>query len=545
MPDCIVTFANVSKDFGGNPVFDEVTFEIIEGQRIGLVGENGTGKSTLFKLFSGHDTPTKGQITRRRNLVIGYLTQEVDPRMERKTIFEAVSETSPELVELPRLLARLEAQMADPHIAFDEERMTGVLEAYGKAQERFDALGGYTLEHRVEEVLAGLGFDASELEQQVGVLSGGEKKLVNLARILLAKPDVLLLDEPDNHLDIQAKAWLENYIRDYPGTVLIISHDRHLLDRAVKKIFELEDGHLIEYAGNYSTYVDERQKRLLKQQETYSLQQDEIKRLEASMHQLKSWAKMNSKFATRAEYMAKRVEKAREEAVNRPILERDKIKVDLDAERSGKKVLEVKELSKEIDGRVLFQPFDLTILYGERIGIVGANGSGKTTLLKTMLGLLPPSTGTVKIGASVVVGYYAQEQETLPFDSTPLDFVRRLKNMTESHAIAFLHTLLFAYEDIRTPIARLSGGEKSRLQMARLMLTEANFLLLDEPTNNLDIASTEVLEAAIEDFEGTVLTISHDRYLLDRIVSKIVAIEDDGRVQLYPGNYSYYYEHAL
>jgi ATP-binding cassette subfamily F protein 3 len=543
MPDCIVTFANVCKDFGGNPVFDEVTFEIIEGQRIGLVGENGTGKSTLFTLFAGLDTPTKGQITRKRNLMIGYLTQEIDPRMERKSIFEAVSETSPELVELPRLLARLEAQMADPEIAADEERMSAVLETYGKVQERFDALGGYTLEHRVEEVLAGLGFAVSELDQEVGVLSGGEKKLVNLARILLAKPDVLLLDEPDNHLDIQAKAWLENYIRDYPGTVLIISHDRHLLDRAVKKIFELEDGHLIEYTGNYSFYVDERQKRLLKQQETYSLQQGEIKRLEASMHRLKSWAKMNSKFATKAEYMAKRVEKAREEAVNRPILERDKIKVDLDAERSGKKVLEIKGLSKTIDGRVLFAPFDLTILYGERVGIVGANGSGKTTLLKTMLGLLPPTTGTVKIGASVVAGYYAQEQETLPFDSTPIDFVRRLKNMTESNAIAFLHTLLFAYEDIRTPIARLSGGEKSRLQMARLMLTEANFLLLDEPTNNLDIASTEVLEAAIEDFEGTVLTVSHDRYLLDRIVSKIVALEADGSVRVYPGNYSYYYEH--
>lgn len=260
------------------------------------------------------------------------------------------------------------------------------------------------------------------------------------------------------------------------------------------------------------------------------------------MRRLKTWASMNPKFAGRAEYMAKRVEKAKEEAVLRPILERDKIKVELESDRSGKKVLEVKGLSKTIDGRVLFAPFDLTILYGERVGIVGANGSGKTTLLKTMMDLLAPTSGIVKIGASVVVGYYAQEQETLPFDSTPIDFVRRLKKMNESQAIAFLHTLLFAYEDIRTPIGRLSGGEKSRLQMARLMLTEANFLLLDEPTNNLDIASSEVLEAAIEDFEGTVLTVSHDRYFLDRIVSKIVAIDQNGRVQVYPGNYSYYEE---
>ncbi|TMD93168.1 MAG: ABC-F family ATP-binding cassette domain-containing protein, partial [Chloroflexi bacterium] len=339
-----------------------------------------------------------------------------------------------------------------------------------------------------------------------------------------------------------AKAWLEQYIQDYPGTVLIISHDRHLLDRAVKKIFELEDGSISEYAGNYSFYFAERQQRLLKLQELYALQQTEIKRLEASMRQLKGWSKLNPKFAGRAEYMAKRVEKAREEAVNRPILERDKIKVDLDTDRSGKKVLEVKGLSKTIGGRVLFEPFDFTLLYGERVGIVGANGSGKTTLLRTMMDLIPATTGTVKIGASVVPGYYAQEQETLPFESTPLDFVRRLKKMTEPQAISFLHGLLFSYDDLRTPIRQLSGGEKSRLQIARLMLTEANFLLLDEPTNNLDIASTEVLEAALQEFEGTVLTVSHDRYFLDKIVSKIIAIGDDGRVSVYPGNFSYYFD---
>ncbi|HEV7235359.1 MAG TPA: ATP-binding cassette domain-containing protein, partial [Ktedonobacteraceae bacterium] len=301
----------------------------------------------------------------------------------------------------------------------------------------------------------------------------------------------------------------------------------------------------IVYAGNYSFYYEERLRRLLKQQELYAVQQVEIKRLEASMRQLKSWAKMNPKFAGRAEYMAKRVEKFKEDAVNRPILERDRIKVDLEAERSGKKVLEVKGLSKIIDGRVLFAPFDLTILYGERIGIVGANGSGKTTLLKTMMDLIAATTGTVKIGASVVPGYYAQEQETLPFDSTAIDFVRRLKKMTEPQAISFLHGLLFRYEDLHTPIRSLSGGEKSRLQMARLMLTEANFLLLDEPTNNLDIASTEVLEEALDEFEGTVLTVSHDRYFLDKIVSKIVAIGNDGQVCVYPGNFSYYYEKAV
>jgi len=537
----LASFAKVSKDFGGNPILQEVELEVIEGERIGLVGENGGGKSTLFRLLAGQETPTSGTVTRRRNLTIGYLTQETDPAQSRQTIFEVVSTAAPELSQLPARLSELEARMADPAIAGDSAQMERVLAEYGKVQERFEALGGYTLAHRVEEVLSGLGFGPAWYDAEIGTLSGGEKKLVNLACILLRQPDLLLLDEPDNHLDLLAKAWLEHYIQTYPGTVMIISHDRQLLDHAVKRIVALEDGTLSNYAGNYSYYFEERQRRLLKQYELYTLQRDEIKRLETSMHRLKEWAKLNPKFAGRAEDMVKRVERLKEQGVSKPILDRDKIRINLDAERSGKKVLEVHDLGQILDGRVLFEPFDATILYGERVGIVGANGSGKTTLLKTMLNMLPPATGEVKLGASVVIGYYAQEQETLPFSSTALDFVRRLKPMSEPRAISFLHGLLFSLDDMRTPIARLSGGEKSRLQIARLMLNEANFLLLDEPTNNLDIASTEVLEAALEEFEGTILTVSHDRYFLDKIVTRIIAIEADGQVRLYPGNYSYYF----
>jgi ATP-binding cassette subfamily F protein 3 len=541
----VISLSKVSKDYGGNPIFDEIDLEIFEGERIGLVGENGSGKSTLFKLIAGLDTPTEGVISRKRNLTIGYLSQEVDPEQSHKSIFEAVSETSPELVTLVGTLQGLEAQMSDPEIAADSDKMTAVLEKYGKAQERFDALGGYTLEHRVEAVLTGLGFHPSEYQQEVGELSGGEKKLVNLARILLQMPDLLLLDEPDNHLDLDAKAWLEQYIQNYPGTVMIISHDRQVLNRAVKKIFELEDGKISEYFGNYSYFFEERQNRLLKQYEMYSLQQDELKRLEASFYQLREWARMNPKFAGRAESMAKRVERIKEQLIQRPVLVRERIKVDLDADRSGKKVLEAKDLSKSLGGRVLFQPFDLTILYGERVGIVGANGSGKTTLLKTLMGMIPADSGSVKVGPSVVSGYYAQEQETLPFDQTPIEFIRRLKPVSESQAIAILRRLLFTYRDMHNPIRYLSGGEKSRLQLARLMLTEANFLLLDEPTNNLDTTSIEVMEVALQEFDGTILTISHDRYFLDKIVSKIVAIGEDGRVRLYPGNFSYYFEKHL
>ena len=538
----LANFSKVSKDFGGNPVFKDIDLEIMEGERIGLVGENGGGKSTLFKLLAGLDDPTSGVISRRRNLTIGYLRQEADPEQSHKTVFEAVSEATHELSDLPTLLSALEEKMADPAIANDADELERVLEEYSKAQERFDALGGYTMEHSVEEVLHGLGFGPEWYDLEVGALSGGEKKLVNLARILLKTPDVLLLDEPDNHLDLNAKVWLEQYIRSYPGTVMIISHDRRLLDGAVKKIYELEDGKISSYAGNYSFYFEERQRRLQQQFELYTRQQDEIKRLEGIWRQYQGWAKLNGKFATKAQDTLKRIERIKQVGVSKPVMVRDKIKVNLDADRSGKKVLEVKGLSKSYEGRTLFKPFDFTIVYGERVGIVGNNGSGKTTLLKTMLDLLPADSGAVKIGASVVVGYYSQEQETLPIDNTPLDFIRRIKPMSEPQAIAFLSGLLFSYNDIHTPIRRLSGGEKSRLQIARLVLTDANFLLLDEPTNNLDMASVEVLEAALQDFEGTVLTVSHDRYFLDKIVSKIVAIEDDGTVKAYPGNFSYYYE---
>jgi ATP-binding cassette subfamily F protein 3 len=538
----LVNFAKVSKDFGGNSVFDEIDLDILEGERIGLVGENGCGKSTLFKLIANVEAPTEGTIARKRTMTIGYLAQEIDPRQYTKTIFAVVEEVSDAFAALVARVHELEAHMSEPENAEDEEAMTALLDEYGAAQERFEAMDGYMIEHRAKTVLTGLGIGAQQYQQTIGSLSGGEKKIVNLARILVQMPDLLLLDEPDNHLDMQAKEWLEQYIRDYPGAVLIISHDRHLLDRTVKKIFQLEDGTIESYAGNYSYYVEERRQRLLQRYEYYMTQKDEIKRLEASLVQLREWAKMNDKFSGRMHSMEKRIERIKEDLAERPVLLRNKIKVQLDAERSGKKVLEVKGLSKSFGERELFRPFDLTLLYGERVGIVGANGSGKTTLLKTLLDILPPDRGTVKIGASVVVGYYSQEQETLPFESTPIDFVRRLKRLSEPQAIGVLRRLLFTYRDMHTTIRHLSGGEKSRLQIARLMLTEANFLLLDEPTNNLDIPSVEVLEAALEQFEGTILTVSHDRYFLDKIATKIVAIDENGCVQAYPGNFSYYDE---
>jgi ATP-binding cassette subfamily F protein 3 len=538
----LVQFTKASKDYAGNPIFDEVDLEIISGDRIGLVGENGGGKSTMFKLIAGVEQPTEGAVTRKRNLTIGYLTQEVDPAQNDKSVFEAVAEISPEATSLAARLHDLEAAMSGPRFAEDSDYMEEVLTSYADAQERFDALGGYALEHEVGDVLSGLGFGADRYTQTVGSLSGGEKKLVNLARILLKKPDFLLLDEPDNHLDLEAKAWLEGFIRSYPGTVMIISHDRYLLEHVVKKIYELEDGQISVYIGDYTCFVEERRRRLFKRQELYALQRDEIKRLEVILRNLTSWAKQNPKFAPRARSMEKRVERARREAAERPILQREHIKVAFDSDRSGVKVLELKAISKTIDGRSLFRPFDLTVLYRERVALVGPNGSGKTTLLRIIAGLIPPDGGTVKMGPSVLPGYYTQEHESLPLAMTPMDFVRSLKPLTEQAAISTLRTLLFSYHDMHNTIGSLSGGEKSRLQIARLMLTDANFLILDEPTNNLDIASIEVLEAALLAFEGTILTVSHDRYFLDKIVTKTVALSPDGNARFFAGNYSYYLE---
>jgi ATP-binding cassette subfamily F protein 3 len=536
----LAQLAKVSKDYAGNPVFDEVDLEILEGERIGLVGENGSGKSTLLRLIAGLDTPTEGTVSRRRNLTVGLLLQEADPAQADRSVFEAVGQVSPEAVTLAARLHELEAKMADPAVVEDAQVMAAVLKEYGVVQERFDTLGGYALEHKVETVLTGLGFKPRQYAQRVGTLSGGEKKLVNLARLLLQSPDLLLLDEPDNHLDLESKQWLEEFIREYPGTVMIISHDRYLLDRTVKKIYQLEDGQIDVYIGNYTFYAEERRRRLIQRHELYTQQQDELKRLEDLLRQLRAWAKQNSKFAPRMRSMEKRVERARQEASERPVMTRSQIKLNFDSERSGAKVLEVKDVGKVIDERVLFAPFDMTVFYKERVGIVGANGSGKTTLLKTIVDLLPPDSGTVRVGPSVVMGYYAQEQDTLPLDRTPLEYVRSIKPMTEQHGIGLLRKLLFTYRDMHNGIRHLSGGEKSRLQIARLMLTDANFLVLDEPTNNLDIASIEVLEAALDEFEGTILSVSHDRYFLDKIADRIIEISPDARVRQYPGNYSYY-----
>jgi len=390
-------------------------------------------------------------------------------------------------------------------------------------------------------VLRCLGLAETELEKPLSGLSGGQKKLFARARLLLTRPDVLLLDEPDNHLDLPGKMYLERLIREYEGTVVLISHDRYLLDAVVTHIAELEDGKLSLFEGDYSSYIAEKEMRLARQEELFRAQKHEITRLEAAIKRYAIWGKVydNEKFAAKAKSMQKRLDKM--ERIEKPVTERRRMELALNGWRGSNKVLELAQVSKGYDARPLLQDVNLTILHGERVGVIGPNGSGKSALLRIILGEEAPDGGEIKIGPSISTGYYAQEHETLDFNQMVLDAVRYAGQMSESRATAFLLRYLFSYKQVSQKIGELSGGERSRLQLALLVLSGANFLLLDEPTNNLDIASAEVLEAALEDFNGTVLVISHDRYFLDRTVQRLIAMEA-GRLVEYQGGYSDYLE---
>lgn len=536
----LIQAANVEYAHGGNQIFTDMSFEVHEGDRLALIGENGAGKSTLFRLMARQLAPHKGAITHRNNLTVGYLAQEaVFP--SDATLYDAVATSAGDPRVLEERLRELEVAMAE---ATDDDELAQVLDEYGAVMARLEHSAAHDFEARIGLVLRGLRFDEARWQQPVAQLSGGEKKLVALAGMLLEEPDVLLLDEPDNHLDVVAKGWLEQYIRNHRGAVALISHDRYFIDRVANRIFELEDGGVTGYAGNYSQFLEEKQARLERMESLYELQRRELKKLKESAEQLTQWARQNPKFAARAGNKRRLLEIERERLDNTPTpnLNRRRIDVDFNARRGSTLVLEAKGLAKSYGAREVLQPFDLELWHGERVGLVGPNGAGKTTLFRMILGLEEPSAGRLRLGPSIVPGYYAQEQETLDPNMTPLEHVRKLKPMTEQQAVSFLVGLLVTREDAMNRIGNLSGGERSRLQIASLILQGANFLLLDEPTNNLDIPSIEVLEAALLDFEGSILTISHDRYYLDKLCTRMIEL-DSGIVRDYPGGYSHYDGH--
>jgi ATP-binding cassette subfamily F protein 3 len=538
----LVQAANIGHAYGGNEVLTGATFEIRQGDRLALIGANGSGKSTLFRLMAGLVPPQSGALTIARGARIGLLTQEpdIDPR---QTVREALALAAGEPDALEARARELEAAMGE---AASDDELMAIMDAYAHVLERLDGAGGETA--KSARVLAGLGFPESRGEQPIGQLSGGEKKLIGLARLLVEEPDVLLLDEPDNHLDFAAKAWLEAFVRDHRGAVALISHDRYVIDRTANRIFELERGQITGYPGNYAAYLAEKRARLERGAQLRELQEREFRKLKASAEQLTQWARQNPKFASRAENMRRKVaeERGRLQRDPAPALNPRQIAVDFQSERGGSLVLEAKGLAKRFGERVVFAPFDLEIRHGEAAGLVGANGAGKTTLFRIIRGEELPSGGALRLGPSVVLGYYAQEQETLDPAATPMEVVRRLRAMSEQGAIGFLNRYLFSRDEMLAPIGALSGGQRARLQIAALILQGANFLLLDEPTNNLDIPSVERLEEALLDFldegQGSILTISHDRAFLDTICTRIIEL-DGGATRDYPGGFTWYDEH--
>lgn len=536
-----IQLSNITLVLGAKRIFENLSWEIQHGQRIGLIGANGAGKSSLFKLIEGENAPELGgSITRARLITTGYLPQQ--PELDLTlTALDAALQGNPRVAQVHAELEKVEASLGEPEVYGDEKKLERALERQHQLIEEYHALGGDSYPERVKGILLGLGLAQSELTKPLSVLSGGQKKLVGLARLLLLNPDVLLLDEPDNHLDLPGKMYLEKLIREYDGTVVIISHDRYLLDAAVTHIAELEDGKMTVFEGDYTSYMADKEMRLARQEEMFRAQQVTIKRLEAAIKRLAIWGKVydNEDLSRKSKSMQKRLDKM--DKVEKPVTERRRMELQLNGWRGSNKVLELENISKSFGECKVFANVNETIWHGERVGLIGANGAGKSVMLRMILGKEMPDTGEIKIGPSVSIGHYAQEHETLDFNQTVLDAVRYAGEMSESRATAFLLRYLFTYKQVSQKIGELSGGERSRLQLALVVLSGANFLLLDEPTNNLDIASAEVLEQALEDFEGTVLVISHDRYFLDRTVQRLLVIEN-GQLAEYQGGYSEYLE---
>ncbi|MEO8606847.1 MAG: ribosomal protection-like ABC-F family protein [Chloroflexota bacterium] len=539
----IINIDHITVNYTGREIFRDLSWAIGDRDRIGLVGPNGAGKSSLLKTIAGVYQPDAGIVGIQRSVRVGYLPQEVKLNSGRTLLDEAM--TLPlELAEVESELNRIEASLADPVVYSDMNKLQRALMQQDKALERYERLGGNRHTAKVKELLMALGFTANDYDLPTDTLSGGQKKLVMLVRLAVEQPHVLLLDEPDNHLDLDAKRYLEAFIRAYPGAVIIVSHDRYLLDEVVTQIAEMDNGQLTLFPGNYTAYATELELRRLRQEQMYVAQQKRITQIETFIHvsEEKAKADLGERHARQAASRRKML--ARMEA-NGEVVERVRERRDMDLQlegwRGSTKALEIKDLAMGFGDDLLFMDMNLLVRHGERVGLIGENGAGKSVLFKIILGELAPLDGIVKIGPNCRVGYYSQEHQTLAdwLDRSPLDLVRDIKPMAEGSAVAFLLRFLFRYDQLRLPIGTFSGGERSRLQLACLVLQNPNLLLLDEPTNNLDIPASEVLEGALEDFEGAILAISHDRYFLDRVVDRVVDL-DNGSLRAYEGGYTDY-----
>jgi ATP-binding cassette subfamily F protein 3 len=526
----------VVKSFGGRNILEGTSLEVLEGARVGLIGPNGAGKSTLLRMLAGEETPDAGTVTLRRGAVVAFLPQLVtgDERTVREWLLGARPDHAARLAELEDV----ERRLADPALAEDLRRM-------GRLLERQAALVAEVAAEDVEgeglRILRDLGLPDSILERETRRLSGGQAKLVALAACLVRRPDVLLLDEPEAHLDVRRRTRLEELLRALPGCVLMVSHDRYLLDETVTAIAELDDGRIRMWPGTYSAYAVARELAMVRQQQAYVTQQKEIARLEDAIRRFKDLAHRteDKRYIIRARNKQRQIE--RMDTVDRPVFERRKMGLALRASmRGGERVVDLRDV--EFDP--VLTGVNLTILRGERVGVIGPNGSGKTVLVRLLAAELAPTAGERWAGPSIAFDHLTQTAAELPGDQTAMDVVRAAQPMTEETAVRHLMRFLFDYEQVRRPIGAMSGGERTRLRCLLLMLGGANCLLLDEPTNHLDIESVEVLEHALEAFDGTVIAVSHDRYFLDRMADRIVEVRDL-EVRSYEGGYSDWSERAV
>ena len=539
----ILQVNNITVSFAGRELYRNLTWDIGDRDRVGLVGPNGAGKSTLLKVLRGDLEPDEGKVALHPGARVGYLPQDIE--LERGwSLLDAAMVKSPALAELEAQLEAVEAQLSDPEVYGHEAKLSHVLESHEALLAQYEGMNGHRYGSQVRELLAMLGFAQSDYGRATETLSGGQKKLVALTRLAAAAPDILLLDEPDNHLDVQGKRHLERFMLQYSGSVVLISHDRYLLDEVASQIAELENGKIAIYHGNYSYYQHERQLRRLRQQQLYTTQQKEIARLEAMIERFERWAKqvLSRKHMLAARQRRRMLAQMEErgEIIDK-VFDQSLMDFKVSGWRGSKKVLELVDVAMAFAGDQLFHNANLLLRHGDRLGLIGPNGAGKTVLARLILGELQPVRGRIYLGPSIRVGYYSQEHQTLWdwLERTPLDLIRNLQNSSESNAINFLLRMAFSYEQTRQPIHTLSGGERSRLQLAQVMLRQPNLLLLDEPTNNLDIPSVEVLEAALDEFLGTVLIISHDRYFLDQTVDRVVELRA-GNLREYAGGYTEY-----
>ena len=530
----ILDCQNISKAFGGDPVLKQVSFHVEEQEKVAIVGINGAGKSTLLKIIVGDLGADEGNVVLAKGKTMGYLAQHQDVSGHR-TIYEEVLEGKRALIDMESRIRTMEEQMQQ----VPKEEMESFLEEYHKLLHEFEARDGYSCRSEVSGVLKGLGFSEAEFEKRCDELSGGQKTRVSLARLLVTHPDLILLDEPTNHLDIESISWLENFLLNYKGAVVIVAHDRYFLDRIVSKVVEITMHKSAVYLGNYTDYAQKAAKVREDALKAYYNQQREIKRQEEVIEKLKSFNREKS--IKRAESREKQLQKI--DVLEKPETERAQMKITLTPSIiSGNDVLSVEGLTKAYDDKKLFHDIAFEIKRGERVALIGQNGTGKTTILKILNQKVEADAGSIRLGTNVKIGYYDQEHQVLHMEKTLMEEIADdYPKLTQTKIRTVLAAFLFTDEDVFKRVGDLSGGERGRLSLAKLMLSEANFLILDEPTNHLDIVSKEILESALNCYEGTVLFVSHDRYFINRTATRILNLTGESIIN-YIGNYDYYLE---